>query len=66
MPHSDWLDEDGNLIIRYVGGDKGVMIASQVCTGEKLMREARLLVMNIFACLALTPSRICEIVNPLL
>jgi len=29
------LDDDGNLLIRYEGGAKGVMIASQVSTGEE-------------------------------
>lgn len=29
------LDDDGNLLIRYQGGAKGVMIASQVSTGEE-------------------------------
>ncbi len=29
------LDDDGNLLIRYKGGAKGVMIASQVSTGEE-------------------------------
>jgi predicted dehydrogenase len=29
------LDDDGNLLIRYDGGAKGVMIASQVSTGEE-------------------------------
>ena len=29
------LDDDGNLLIRYEGGAKGVMIASQVSAGEE-------------------------------
>jgi predicted dehydrogenase len=29
------LDDDANLLIRYVGGAKGVMIASQVSAGEE-------------------------------
>ena len=29
------LDDDGNLLIRYEGGAKGVMVASQVSTGEE-------------------------------
>jgi predicted dehydrogenase len=29
------LDDDGNLLIRYAGGAKGVMIASQISTGEE-------------------------------
>src|SRR5918995_6351850 len=29
------LDDDGNLLIRYRGGAKGVMIVSQVSTGEE-------------------------------
>ena len=29
------LDDDGNLLIRFTGGAKGVMIASQVSTGEE-------------------------------
>lgn len=29
------LDDDGNLLIRYEGGAKGVMIASQVSSGEE-------------------------------
>ena len=29
------LDDDGNLLIRYAGGAKGVLIASQVSTGEE-------------------------------
>lgn len=29
------LDDDGNLLIRYTGGAKGVLIASQVSTGEE-------------------------------
>ncbi|MEW6637517.1 MAG: Gfo/Idh/MocA family oxidoreductase [Actinomycetota bacterium] len=29
------LDDDGNLLIRFGGGAKGVMIASQVSTGEE-------------------------------
>jgi predicted dehydrogenase len=29
------LDDDGNLLIRYHGGAKGVMIASQISTGEE-------------------------------
>lgn len=29
------LDDDGNLLIRYEGGAKGVLIASQISTGEE-------------------------------
>jgi predicted dehydrogenase len=29
------LDDDGNLLIRYAGGAKGVLMASQVSTGEE-------------------------------
>lgn len=29
------LDDDGNLLIRFTGGARGVMIASQVSTGEE-------------------------------
>ena len=29
------LDDDGNLLIRYEGGAKGVMVASQISTGEE-------------------------------
>jgi predicted dehydrogenase len=29
------LDDDGNLLIRYEGGAKGVMISSQISTGEE-------------------------------
>ena len=29
------LDDDGNLLIRYEGGAKGVMIASQIAAGEE-------------------------------
>ncbi|QYJ16627.1 hypothetical protein Rxycam_02462 [Rubrobacter xylanophilus DSM 9941] len=29
------LDDDGNLLVRYAGGAKGVMISSQISTGEE-------------------------------
>ncbi|ABG03367.1 oxidoreductase-like protein [Rubrobacter xylanophilus DSM 9941] len=29
------LDDDGNLLVRYEGGAKGVMISSQISTGEE-------------------------------
>ncbi|MCV4785223.1 gfo/Idh/MocA family oxidoreductase, partial [Escherichia coli] len=29
------LDDDGNLLLRYEGGAKGVMISSQISTGEE-------------------------------
>ncbi len=33
------LDDDGNLLIRYKGGAKGVMIASQVSAGEENLKK---------------------------
>jgi len=29
------LDDDGNVLLRFVGGAKGVLMASQICVGEE-------------------------------